>query len=68
MNEEKHAEEAVEKLSYAQFAKMYETSWVGDRQEDHGSLATKDKFNFVMVGDDESDNEDENKVTDQDQE
>ena len=55
--------EAVEKLTYAQFAKMYETCWKGERLEEHGGLATRDKFNFVMVGDDEetSNNSDANK-------
>ena len=45
--------EAVEKMCYVQFAKMYETSWSGERKEDHGSLATRDEFNFVMGGEDE---------------
>jgi hypothetical protein len=51
--------EAVEKMCYVQFAKMYETSWAGEREDDHGSLATRDEFNFVMSGEDE---EGENKV------
>ena len=45
--------EAVEKMCYAQFAKMYETSWVGERKDDFGALATRDKFNYVMSGQEE---------------
>ena len=54
-------EEAIDKLCYAQFAKMYETCWEGQDLEEYGALATRDKSNFVMDGDDEEtgkDNED----------
>ena len=42
------AERAIKLLTYSQFAKMYESC---PKAENHGKLASKDKLNFVIVGD-----------------
>ena len=63
----RQAAEAVEKLTYCQFAKMYETSWEGETFKEHGGLSTKDKFNFVMVGDDEDTGKSNENKTKEDQ-